>query len=72
MFVLLVCVCAPQLVGVQVYGMTCGACVSAVEKALRSVHGVTHVGVSLTAGEAEVQMDTSARPPVRVKEVKLS
>lgn len=37
-----------------VTGMRCGGCAANVEKALRSVSGVTDVRVDLTVGSAEV------------------
>ncbi|GHG05309.1 hypothetical protein GCM10017783_17330 [Deinococcus piscis] len=39
----------------DIAGMSCGHCVSAVEKALRSVPGVDVVTVSLEEGKATVQ-----------------
>ena len=38
-------------------GMTCASCVSVLEKALRSVPGVSRVDVSLAAEEAKVEFD---------------
>ena len=40
-----------------VNGMTCGACVSYVERALRGVSGVAEAKVSLDRGEAKVRYD---------------
>ena len=44
----------------QVQGMTCGHCVTAVEKALRSKDGVRSASVDLQAGVAKVEFDESA------------
>ena len=44
---------------IQVGGMTCGGCVAAVTKALKSVEGVKEVAVSLTPGEARIEFDES-------------
>ena len=41
----------------QVKGMSCGHCVSAVEKALRNQEGVSSATVSLEGGSAEVEYD---------------
>lgn len=46
--------------------MTCAACTSAVEGALRAVPGVVRAAVSLQAGEAEVVLDTARATPVSV------
>ena len=47
----------------QVQGMTCGHCVSAVEKALRGQAGVQSASVHLESGAAEVEYDeASVRP----------
>jgi copper chaperone len=40
-------------------GMTCDKCVQRVEKALRSVNGVTEVRVDLKAARATVTFDTT-------------
>ena len=47
----------------KVDGMTCGGCVSAVTKALKSVGGVGDVDVSLERGEASVEFDESSASP---------
>lgn len=39
----------------QVSGMTCGHCVSAVSKAVRAVPGATEVHVDLASGEVTVE-----------------
>ena len=39
----------------DIQGMTCGHCKKAVEEALSSVDGVTHVDVDLDAGTAKVE-----------------
>ncbi len=41
----------------HVTGMTCGACIDSVTKALKAIDGVGDVGVSLAAGEVTVQFD---------------
>jgi copper chaperone CopZ len=41
----------------KVGGMTCGACSSAVEKALSGVTGVSRAAVNLLGGSAEVWFD---------------
>lgn len=46
-------------VELEVQGMTCGACVKHVTKALQSVPGVNHVEVDLANGRARVQGDLS-------------
>lgn len=43
----------------KVQGMSCGHCVSAVQKALASQKGVTEANVDLEAGAAEVSYDES-------------
>ena len=48
-----------QAVRVQIEGMTCSACSSAVENVLLSLEGVKHAAVSLTLGEAEIEYDSS-------------
>jgi copper chaperone len=47
----------------QVSGMTCGHCVSTVEKALRNQTGVRNATVHLESGAAEVEYDESAVAP---------
>jgi len=44
-----------ESMGVQ--GMTCGNCVKHVEKALKGVHGVASVAVSLDEHKATVEFD---------------
>jgi copper chaperone len=46
-----------------VKGMTCGHCVQAVEKALRSSPGVTAATVHLDDGAAEVEYDETRVSP---------
>ena len=53
-----------QVVTIEVKGMTCSACTSAVEKALTSVKGVSRASVSLTQSAAEIHLDPSQSPPV--------
>ncbi|MEX0801365.1 MAG: copper-translocating P-type ATPase [Dehalococcoidia bacterium] len=45
---------------VPVAGMTCAACVTTIEKALRGLPGVTDASVSLTGGKAAVTLDPEA------------
>lgn len=52
-----------EVVRLQVTGMTCSACSTAVEKALRSLKGVVKASVSLTQGEAEVHVDSGIITP---------
>ena len=47
----------------QVQGMTCGHCVSAVEKALRNQSGVRNATVHLENGAAEVEYEEGAVAP---------
>jgi copper chaperone CopZ len=47
----------PQVVKLQVFGMTCASCSSAVEGVLLEQKGVKKAGVNLTQGEAEVEFD---------------
>lgn len=42
---------------IQVQGMTCGGCVSAVTRALKTVPGVQDVEVTLKPGRAQVTFD---------------
>jgi len=49
-----------EVVRMRVHGMTCSACSSAVEAALRGVSGVSRASVSLTLAEAEVEYDPAA------------
>uniref|UniRef100_A0A7S3QPV9 HMA domain-containing protein n=1 Tax=Dunaliella tertiolecta TaxID=3047 RepID=A0A7S3QPV9_DUNTE len=44
-----------QVISLQVFGMTCASCSSAVERALMGVEGVEEARVALTQGEAEVR-----------------
>jgi copper chaperone CopZ len=44
-----------EVLRLDVEGMSCGACVLSVEKALQAVPGVRKVVVSLEARQAEVQ-----------------
>ncbi|OYV39283.1 MAG: heavy metal transport/detoxification protein [Thiomonas sp. 20-64-5] len=54
-------------VQLQVTGMTCGHCVAAVTRALKSVPGTQDAQVDLTSGRATVQ--GSATPEALVKAV---
>ncbi|MEC5217067.1 copper chaperone CopZ [Actimicrobium sp. GrIS 1.19] len=47
----------------KVTGMTCGGCSSSVTNALKLVHGVGDVRVSLADGTATVQYDASLASP---------
>ena len=47
----------------NVTGMTCSHCVSAVEKALRNQPGVRDASVDLDRGAAEVQYDETSVAP---------
>lgn len=51
----------------NVTGMTCGGCTSNVTRALRAVHGVSDVNVSLSSGEANVQFDERLTTPDKLK-----
>ena len=51
----------------KVDGVTCGACVTAVTRALKSVEGVKDVAVSLTPGEARIQFDESTTSPEHLR-----
>lgn len=51
----------------KVGGMTCGGCVSTVTNALRSVHGVNDVAVSLEAGEACIEFDEKLTSAERLR-----
>ena len=52
----------------QVSGMTCGHCVSAVEKALRNQTGVRNASVHLESGAAEVEYDEASVAPEQLIE----
>lgn len=54
---------------ISVIGMTCGGCVNAVTKALKSIDGVLDVQVELEAGQATVQFDESKTDISMLKEV---
>lgn len=47
----------------KVDGMTCGHCVSAVEKALRNRDGVRNATVHLGEGAAEIEYDEASVAP---------
>lgn len=47
--------------------MTCGGCTNSVTQALKAVHGVGDVDVSLSAGEATVQFDERLISPEQLK-----
>lgn len=50
-------------VTLSVTGMTCGSCSSAVEKALRELHGVANASVSVVLANAEIRYDPSITGP---------
>eukprot|EP00798_Chlamydomonas_sp_ICE-L_P022123 gene22123-29183_t len=52
-----------EVVQLQVVGMTCSACSSAVEGVLMQCRGVSKASVSLTQGEVEIQYDASLTKP---------
>ncbi|KAE8144807.1 E1-E2 ATPase-domain-containing protein [Aspergillus avenaceus] len=54
---------------VNVDGMTCGACTSAVEGAFKNVDGAGDVSVSLMMGRAVVHHDSTVLPPEKVAEL---
>ncbi len=51
---------AAEEVTVPVAGMTCAACVTTIEKALRGLRGVQEANVSLAGGRAAVRLDPEA------------
>jgi Cu+-exporting ATPase len=55
-------------IGLTVNGMDCASCVAHVEKAARSVPGVSAVNVSLTRGRAVVSYAPGATTPERIAE----
>ncbi|KAM0747535.1 copper P-type ATPase CtaA [Meredithblackwellia eburnea MCA 4105] len=52
-------------VSLQIYGMTCGSCVSSIEKSLSSTPGILSVSVSLATERAQVTYDPSIIPGPR-------
>lgn len=50
-------------------GMTCGGCVNAVTKALKSADGVKQVDVSLAEGQARVEYDENVTSPESLRTV---
>ncbi len=54
-----------ETINLTVSGMTCGACVKHVEKAINSIAGVQKVEVDLASGAVKVEGDVSQR----VKEI---
>ena len=48
-----------ESITLKVKGMTCGGCVSSVQRVLRGLDGVTRAEVSLAAGEAKVDYEPS-------------
>jgi len=53
----------------KVTGMSCGACVGHVTRALQSVPGVKLAAVDLNSGTAVVKHDESAQPEAMVQAV---
>ena len=51
----------------NVTGMTCGGCTGSVTNTLKAVHGVSHVTVLLSTGEATVQYDERLASPNQLK-----
>ena len=51
----------------KVTGMTCGGCTNNVTRALKEIHGVGDVKISLSAGEATVQYDERLTSPGQLK-----
>ena len=54
-------------INLKISGMTCGHCVSAVDKALKSIDGVTVENVAV--GSATVSYDPTAVTEARIAEV---
>lgn len=54
---------------VQVEGMTCGACTSAVEGAFKNVAGVKSFSISLLSGRAVLEHDPVLLSPERIAEI---
>ena len=48
-----------ETINLTVSGMTCGACIKHVEKAINSIVGVEKVEVDLTSGEVRVEGNVS-------------
>jgi len=48
-----------EIIHLVVSGMTCGTCVKHVEKAIKSIAGVSEVEVDLTSGSVKVEGDIS-------------
>lgn len=59
-----------EIIKLHVQGMSCGACVKHVTRALMSVSGVSHVDVDLAQGTARVEGDlrTGAEPLIAALE----
>ncbi|MDF2689186.1 MAG: copper-translocating P-type ATPase, partial [Microvirga sp.] len=55
-------------INIPVQGMTCASCVSRVEKAIRSVKGVTAASVNLATERAHVEFAPAEADPVAVAE----
>ena len=54
----------------QITGMSCQHCVRAVENALKDVHGVQHVTVTLEPGSARIDHDENVKPHQLVEAVR--
>ena len=52
-----------ESITLKVKGMTCGGCVSAVQRVLQGLDGVGRAEVSLSAGEAKVDYEPSRLQP---------
>ena len=58
--------CEVQVVKLQVTGMTCSSCSSAVEKSLLMLEGVQHASVALSLQQAEVHVAAGGVDQVRI------
>jgi len=59
-----------QSLDLQIHGMTCGACVARVDRALRSAPGVKDVSVNLLGESARVQIDPAAEKSKLIEAVR--
>jgi copper chaperone CopZ len=55
-----------RIVKLKVGGMSCGGCVKAVERALKSTAGVADAVVDLAAGSAEIKLADMSLDPNRL------
>jgi copper chaperone len=60
---------ATQVVALKVTGMTCGGCEAAVQRAARSVDGVTAVKANSDKGIADVTYDPAKTTPAAIAKV---